>query len=836
MTPTHSLTIATGGTQYAEITDATQTGLDLSTDFTFTAKVKLTQHPAFATRVYTFLRKWGASGEQAYIWQYYRTSGGVYRMSVPNWSTTNAFGYHDVDVQLPLNEWVHVAITKDGTTGRAYLNGILLNSANNFQATIKNVGADFQIGSSAGDTAQTEFEVAAVRVYSRALSQSEINADARTENPTDPSIEGAWNLDNDYVDGSGNGNDLSPVGSPLFTTDIPPQPTGVTLTPQTNRVLGTHTDFPALVQPAAITGFGSLTLAEAQSLRFYTDNTRTTELAREVVSANEIHVKVPSLTSTTAVYAEYDGLLDNYAVTNPYGRNAVWSNYERVSHDGAASDVSGNNAGGTGSGITAGDTAGQIGDATAWTADNITLPNNDSALTPTGDTARGFSFWLKPNLTSSRKLLEYGNSGAAQLFRVTLQSDLRIRTQFYITYDPGVYSAANLIHDTWQLVHVMYDGGGNFRFYVNGAESTASTGGAINTTFGFYGEQLGDSSYTGDMDEARFYGANTVSADWASTEYNNQNDNGAFWGVVTGGVAHVLDLSETVMVRSAVSSRVARVLVEVVVLTATLSRQVSLVIGHTIVSLGSVTKTTVRALGEVLSVLSVMNRQTDRVLIEVVAISESLVRTLQFVLAESLRVLSELARLNSRSIGESLLLTGRLERRVVLLLNETVRFTGRIGRQLVRPLAETVRSADSLVRLLGRTFIERIPVVGRVGRIITQRLYELVSLTGTVRRNLQYRLTETVVLTTNFGRLLGRTLRESVGLVSRLWRSVATQVREALVLSDAVTALKNIVRLIGRFVVTSVYGLVKRVRRPTVKTKRYTLRNGSGRYQVKLNE
>jgi len=98
------------------------------------------------------------------------------------------------------------------------------------------------------------------------------------------------------------------------------------------QVAATLTDFPVLVQPSQMTGWGAITLAEAESIRFYSDEALTTELAREVVGADNIWVRVPSLTPTTIIYADYDGLRPDYATTNTFGAENVWPLYEFVVH------------------------------------------------------------------------------------------------------------------------------------------------------------------------------------------------------------------------------------------------------------------------------------------------------------------------------------------------------------------------------------------------------------------------------------------------------------------------------------------------------------------------
>ena len=95
-------------------------------------------------------------------------------------------------------------------------------------------------------------------------------------------------------------------------------------------VPATLADYPSYVD---LSRLGITTLAEAQSVRCYSDSAKTTELAREIVSATQMFVKIPSLTSTFVLYVDYDGVRADYAVTDTFGRNATWpSQFLLASH------------------------------------------------------------------------------------------------------------------------------------------------------------------------------------------------------------------------------------------------------------------------------------------------------------------------------------------------------------------------------------------------------------------------------------------------------------------------------------------------------------------------
>ena len=86
--------------------------------------------------------------------------------------------------------------------------------------------------------------------------------------------------------------------------------------------------------------FFSTVTSSGGDIRCYFDQTKTIELAREVVwidktgKRGEIHINVPTASSSTGtdVYVEVDGVSTEPAFTSTYGRNAVWSGYAAVYH------------------------------------------------------------------------------------------------------------------------------------------------------------------------------------------------------------------------------------------------------------------------------------------------------------------------------------------------------------------------------------------------------------------------------------------------------------------------------------------------------------------------
>jgi hypothetical protein len=304
------------------------------------------------------------------------------------------------------------------------------------------------------------------------------------------------------------------------------------------KVASTQTNFPVYIKPSAMTGWGSLTAAEANSIRFYSDSALTTELAREVVSADEIHVKVPSLTTTTTIYADYDGIRADYAVTDTYGRNAVWSGYRLAAHlQSDGTDSSGN--------LTATNTG------VSFTSDGKL---GSSAVS---DDSHDRITYGTPNLFSGTKdftlnLWIYRTGAglwmAAQRTTVSLNWQL-VYNAGSLYFQPNSSTSVflgdlELAADTWYKITVTRSGTSTWRLYSNGTQvSTGTNSNSIGTgqTFSIYRVAQNEAgAIIGRMDEVRAKDNTAHSADWETTEYNNQNDVATFWGTVTdvGGASN----------------------------------------------------------------------------------------------------------------------------------------------------------------------------------------------------------------------------------------------------------------------------------------------------------
>lgn len=305
-----------------------------------------------------------------------------------------------------------------------------------------------------------------------------------------------------------------------------------TATVNASSVPATQTNFPSYVD---LSRLGITTLAEAQSVRVYADSSKTTEWAREIVSVTEMHVKIPSLTSTTSIYVDWDGVRADYAVTDPYGRNAVWSDYLGVYHfEGNSNDSTSNGKNGTDTNASYSTSYGYIeGQGVSLTGSGGSQIS--TSLIPADRTALSISSWAyynsASNPTGAKNIWatwNFPSIGADHncYFGPSSGTNWRMGDAQNITY--------TLAKQTWFHWAWTNDGGEPKKAYFNGAydETTVNSGGNDqpdhdNLHIGAQGN--GGENWIGYLDEFRVR-QSELSANWITTEYNNQSDEATFWG------------------------------------------------------------------------------------------------------------------------------------------------------------------------------------------------------------------------------------------------------------------------------------------------------------------
>ncbi|WP_457635796.1 LamG domain-containing protein [Persephonella sp.] len=222
MANTHSLQLASASNQYAYITDANQTGLDLTGDFTFECFLKLSSQPATGVH-YTIASKW-VTGSNGYIVSYSDFSGTKYLRIVLRDGTNSTSTEKIIAQTLNTGTWYHIAVVYDASAGSAewYVNGKSIGTVTGLPTSVNNSSADFVLGDDANHSGSADYDglIDDVRVWNDIRTANEILVNMDTElTGTEANLQGYWKFNNDYTDSTSNGNDLTAVNSPVFSTD-----------------------------------------------------------------------------------------------------------------------------------------------------------------------------------------------------------------------------------------------------------------------------------------------------------------------------------------------------------------------------------------------------------------------------------------------------------------------------------------------------------------------------------------------------------------------------------------------------------------------------------------
>ncbi len=208
--------------QYLSITDASQTGLDLSTDFTIEGWFYLETSQA-------------ASGTQFLVTKRQSGTGAGYSMALVGgeilqilWRDGDGgnLSTFTCDETMDTGEWHHWAVSVDISVPSAtwYKDGVATGTTTvNANATTIDAGtADFEIGARSSNTKYFDGKASLVRVWSDIRTVGEISGNmCNVFGTSEAGLEGEWSLDDVLTDASGNGNTLTNNNSATFAADLP---------------------------------------------------------------------------------------------------------------------------------------------------------------------------------------------------------------------------------------------------------------------------------------------------------------------------------------------------------------------------------------------------------------------------------------------------------------------------------------------------------------------------------------------------------------------------------------------------------------------------------------
>jgi len=234
MAQTHSLDLERDSSQYASISDGSQTGLDVTSDFTIEAWIRLESTPSSGNN-YTIFCKWGnnQATNQSYVFEYLNASGTTRLYLTVNDGTNIRFG--NVALSLTSGIWYHVScsFTAGSSTIALYVNSMaqsVTHSGTAITSVLSGTG-DAYVGAFNDGSIKNYFDglIKDVRFFNDVRSAAEIASDVYLENVSNANLKAEWNFNNAYTDSSGNSNTLTATNSPTFSTTVPwTAPSGIT--------------------------------------------------------------------------------------------------------------------------------------------------------------------------------------------------------------------------------------------------------------------------------------------------------------------------------------------------------------------------------------------------------------------------------------------------------------------------------------------------------------------------------------------------------------------------------------------------------------------------------
>lgn len=227
---THATSLVHASNQYWSITDASQTGLDITGDMTISGWFYTPDLPsAWNNGWNTLVAKADFATAKAYFFGSNYNAGNVsFSFLIDNGSESNSTQQW---ASNPTEDtWYHVAVAYTASAGSVtfYVNGVANGAAvTGARTSISNTATAFTVGTalnSGSATRNTNVYIDDVRIWSRVLTAGEIE-----DMYTDPctvdngaSLQGWWIFDNDAgVDQTANNNDLTNNNSATFTTERP---------------------------------------------------------------------------------------------------------------------------------------------------------------------------------------------------------------------------------------------------------------------------------------------------------------------------------------------------------------------------------------------------------------------------------------------------------------------------------------------------------------------------------------------------------------------------------------------------------------------------------------
>lgn len=537
--------------QYTKIVNADQTGLGLNTLTSFRINVfsKLESLPSTGGTYFGLCGKYdSASGQRGWTFDirnddtlgflYSETAGG----GGYNWKISSSAVVTSTD----LSKWIKFTAEVTPGTGTIVLKKddvtLAQSSVLSGGTSIATTTADFTIGKGNGAPTADQ-SVSLVEIWD-------------TSGGADSLVD-SWEFQGN-TDSTSGLNDLTALNSPTFVNDNPLTDISLydqvqdtdwfEIEAQATQVDDDLTDYPYYFDLSILpASFWSGVSTDGSDIRVF-DSTGVEQKSLEVVGIDtvgetgEIHFKDDTDSTTNKNYRVYiNGASAKRDSNALYGSQNVWTDYVSVFHnqgDGSGDATDSTSNGNDLTAVSAPPTAtGQIGDGRDYdgSADYHDLTTSSDNSSP----AVTLQSWIKPDSVTGAQSICYIGAGNG-VSSGNEQGILMVGDKpWALTQQAGSSSQAQsttaLSTGNWYMLHGVFSTTSSRKIYLDGSlevENTATrsgSGSGIRIAQRFSADQ----KFDGVIDETRIR-KSTLSDNWISTEYNNQNEPASFWTYNTG--------------------------------------------------------------------------------------------------------------------------------------------------------------------------------------------------------------------------------------------------------------------------------------------------------------
>lgn len=227
---TRSSEYVDGNSEYLSIADASQTGLDITGDFTIRLFVKFDVLPVdTGSNTSRLVSKWAGTNERSYIVDVLRSGGNEQGRIITSSNGTDVNQcLVDTGGTLSTGTWYEFLFQYDASAGQGefFIDGTSQGTCTGLHTSIADDTADFTVGAADGGGDDTDGHIDDVVVFSDLLTSDEIDSITGCvfDSHITDNLQGYWKMDEasgTRTDSSANGNDLSDNNTVGSDTDVP---------------------------------------------------------------------------------------------------------------------------------------------------------------------------------------------------------------------------------------------------------------------------------------------------------------------------------------------------------------------------------------------------------------------------------------------------------------------------------------------------------------------------------------------------------------------------------------------------------------------------------------